>query len=78
MDVYQHSDLFFLYGDVLRQLNLYQEAEHYLLEALKFKIYSPRCLISLGQCYMRMEKYARASVLLKKALEYEVLILLIL
>ena len=41
IDVMEHSDLYYLYGDVLRQLGVYAEAEHYLLEALKFAVYSP-------------------------------------
>lgn len=36
IDTMEHSDLYFLYGDVLRLLGLYKEAEHYLLEAMKF------------------------------------------
>ena len=53
----QHSDLFYLYGEINRMLNQNKVAENYLINALKFELHSPYVFFSLGLLYQDMNDY---------------------
>ena len=44
----QHSDLFYLYGEINRLIKQYKTAEFYLLKAIKFELHSPYVIIFLS------------------------------
>lgn len=48
----QHSDLFYLLGEVCRKLNFEKEAEINLLEALRYEDHPTKCYLSLGLLYL--------------------------
>ena len=54
---HQHSDLFYLYGEINRMLNQNSVAENYLINALKFELHSPYVFYSLGLLYQDMNNY---------------------
>ena len=53
----QHSDLFYLYGEINRMLNQNKVAENYLISSLKFELHSPYVFFSLGLLYQDMNDY---------------------
>ena len=53
----QHSDLFYLYGEVNRLIKQYKTAEDYLLKSLKFELHSPYAFYSLGLLYQELKEY---------------------
>ena len=57
-----HSDLFYLYGEVNRILNNYEEAEDYLLLALNFEIHSPYVFYSMGLLYQNLKQYNYSNI----------------
>ena len=54
---HQHSDLFYLYGEINRMLKQNNVAENYLINALKFELHSPYVFYSLGLLYQDMKDY---------------------
>ena len=54
---HQHSDLFYLYGEINRMLKQNNVAENYLISALKFELHSPYVFYSLGLLYQDMKDY---------------------
>ena len=47
----EHSDVYYMLGEVFKQKNENSEAIKYLLKALSYKVHSPYVYESLGQCY---------------------------
>jgi hypothetical protein len=60
-----HSDLFYLFGEVNRVLENYQNAENYLLLALNFEIHSPKVFYSMGLLYQELKQYDYSNIFLK-------------
>ena len=58
---HQHSDLFYLYGEINRMLNQNSVAENYLINALKFELHSPYVFYSLGLLYQDMNEYINSN-----------------
>ena len=61
----QHSDLFYLYGEVNRIVKQYKIAEDYLLKALKFELHSPYVFYSLGLLYQELKEYQNSNKFFK-------------
>ena len=61
----QHSDLFYLYGEVNRLINQYKTAEDYLLKAVKFELHSPYAFYSLGLLYQDLKEYQNSNKFFK-------------
>ena len=57
----QHSDLFYLYGEINRMLRQNNTAEQYLIKSLKFELHSPYSFFSLGLLYQDMNDYKRSN-----------------
>ena len=57
----QHSDLFYLYGEVNRIIKQYKTAEFYLLKATKFELHSPYVFYSLGLLYQEIKEYQNSN-----------------
>lgn len=53
----RHADIFYLIGESARIIKKYHESEQYFLQALKFQIYSPYVLFSLGLLYLEQNEY---------------------
>lgn len=63
----QHSDLFYLLGEVCRELKFEKEAEMNLLEALRFEDHPSKCYLSLGLLYLNDHNQYDVSIkMLKK------------
>ena len=65
---YQHSDAFFLSGEIDRQLGLYDIAEEKLLRAMTYQVFTPKVFFSLGLIYNEKRDYQKAIRCLKKFL----------
>ena len=61
----QHSDLFYLYGEVNRLIKQYKTAEDYLLKAVKFELHSPYVFYSLGLLYQELKEYQNSNKFFK-------------
>ena len=61
----QHSDLFYLYGEVNRLVKQNKVAEEYLLKALKFELHSPYVFYSLGILYQDLKQYQNSNKFFK-------------
>ena len=61
----QHSDLFYLYGEINRLIQQYKTAEDYLLKALKFELHSPYVFYSLGLLYQELKEYNNSNKFFK-------------
>ena len=61
----EHSDVFYMLGEVFRQEDKNSEAIKYLLKALSYKVHSPYVYESLGQCYYQICEYTKSKQLLK-------------
>jgi hypothetical protein len=61
----QHSDLFYLYGEVNRLIKQYKTAEDYLLKAVKFELHSPYVFYSLGILYQELKEYQNSNKFFK-------------
>lgn len=61
----QHSDLFYLYGEVNRLIKQYKTAEDYLLKAVKFELHSPYVFYSLGILYQELKEYQDSNKFFK-------------
>ena len=61
----QHSDLFYLYGEINRMLKQNQVAETYLIKSLKFELHSPYAFFSLGLLYQDMKEYQNSNKFFK-------------
>ena len=57
----QHSDLFYLYGEINRILRQNNTAENYLIKSLKFELHSPFAFFSLGLLYQDMKQYQNSN-----------------
>ena len=57
----QHSDLFYLYGEINRMLKQNKVAENYLMKSLKFELHSPYAFFSLGLLYQDMNEYINSN-----------------
>ena len=57
----QHSDLFYLYGEINRILRQNNTAENYLIKSLKFELHSPYAFFSLGLLYQDMKQYQNSN-----------------
>ena len=57
----QHSDLFYLYGEINRILRQNNTAENYLIKSLKFELHSPYAFFSLGLLYQDMNQYQNST-----------------
>ena len=57
----QHSDLFYLYGEINRLIKQYKTAEFYLLKAIKFELHSPYVFYSLGLLYQELKEYQNSN-----------------
>ena len=57
----QHSDLFYLYGEINRVLRQNNTAENYLIKSLKFELHSPFAFFSLGLLYQDMKQYQNSN-----------------
>ena len=57
----QHSDLFYLYGEINRILRQNNTAENYLIKSLKFELHSPYAFFSLGLLYQEMKQYQNSN-----------------
>ena len=57
----QHSDLFYLYGEINRVLRQNNTAENYLIKSLKFELHSPYAFFSLGLLYQDMKQYQNSN-----------------
>ena len=57
----QHSDLFYLYGEINRVLRQNNTAENYLIKSLKFELHSPYAFFSLGLLYQEMKQYQNSN-----------------
>jgi tetratricopeptide (TPR) repeat protein len=64
-----HSDIFYLYGDVCRILKKPEEAEKFLLECLRFEYHSPFVFYSLGILYLELEQFPYSISLFKHFLK---------
>lgn len=53
----QHSDLFYLYGEINRMLKQNEVAEEYLIKSLKFELHSPYAFFSLGLLYQDTKEH---------------------
>ena len=62
---HQHSDLFYLYGEINRMLNQNSVAENYLINALKFELHSPYVFYSLGLLYQELKEYQNSNKFFK-------------
>lgn len=62
----EHSDVYYMLGEVLRQSSSISEAIKYLLKALSYEVHSPYVYESLGQCYYKLCEYTKSKQLLKK------------
>ena len=65
---YEHSDAYFLSGEIDRQLGMYQIAEDKLLKALTFQVYTPKVYFSLGLVYAWKQEFDKAIRCFKKFL----------
>ena len=61
----QHSDLFYLYGEVNRLIKQNKIAEEYLLKSLKFELHSPYVFYSLGILYQDLKQYQNSNKFFK-------------
>ncbi len=57
----QHSDLFYLFGEVNRLIKHYDKAENYLIKALKFELHSPYVFYSLGLLYQEIKQFHNSN-----------------
>ena len=57
----QHSDLFYLYGEINRMLRQNNTAEKYLIKSLKFELHSPYSFFSLGLLYQDKKDYKNSN-----------------
>ena len=57
----QHSDLFYLYGEINRMLKQNNTAENYLIKSLKFELHSPYAFFSLGLLYQDMKEFQNSN-----------------
>lgn len=64
----EHSDVFYMLGEVYRQQAKLEPAIKYLLMALAYQVHSPYVYESLGQCYYQISEYKKSILLLKKFL----------
>lgn len=62
----EHSDVFYMLGEVYRQQANLTPAITYLLKALAYQVHSPYVYESLGQCYYQISEYKKSISLLKK------------
>jgi len=61
----KHSDIFYLFGECCRVLNLYEDGEKYLLDALRFEQHSPYVYYSAGLLYQEIQDYKKSVSLFK-------------
>ena len=67
-DGFNHSDLHFLIGEAYLQKNDLVKSEKHLLQSLRFQIFTPQVLYSLGVLYNRKSMWGRAARCLRKYL----------
>jgi tetratricopeptide (TPR) repeat protein len=65
---YEHSDAYFLSGEIDRQLGIYDIAEQKLLKALTMQVYTPKVYFSLGLIYNFKQEYDKSIRCFKKFL----------
>ena len=65
---YQHSDAYFLSGEIDRQLGLNDIAEEKLLRAMTYQVFTPKVFFSLGLIYNERQDYQKSIRCLKKFL----------
>ena len=61
----QHSDLFYLFGEINRMLKQNEEAEKYLIKSIKFELHSPYAFFSLGLLYQDMNQFQNSTKFFK-------------
>ena len=59
-DGYDHSDAYFLAGEIDRQLGIIDSAEEKLLRSLTFQVFTPKVYFSLGMVYSAKEEYEKS------------------
>ena len=57
----QHSDLFYLFGEINRMLKQNEEAEKFLIKSIKFELHSPYAFFSLGLLYQDMNQFQNST-----------------
>ncbi|CAI2368185.1 unnamed protein product [Moneuplotes crassus] len=65
---HDHSDAYFLSGEIDRQLGMIKNSEEKLLKALTFQVYTPKVYFSLGLVYNSKQEFDKSVRCFKKFL----------
>ena len=68
----EHTDVYYLFGEVSRRKGIMYQAERFLLKSMKFQKYSMQVYFSLGLLYIESYEFSKALYYLKQFVSKEV------